>query len=140
MDGVSDNKVASSDPGEYANTAAGQIEEILHKRSERLTSLVRITTSVVSTDDLDKVLQVIGFETARFLHFDQIAVAVVDQLKGSYKIAASVGDKHFRLAGGAAASRTGGPALAGSAIEAVVESRQRMVWSQLPDGPRATLA
>ena len=133
MDGVSDNRVASSDPGEYANTAAGQIEEILHKRSERLTSLVRITTSVVSTDDLDKVLQVIGFEAARFLHFDQIAVAVIEPTKGSYRIIASVGDEHF----GQAASRSGGPVLAGSAIEAVVEGRQRLVWSQALDPPDA---
>ena len=134
MDETSNKKVAHRDPGDYANTAAGQLEQILQKRSERLTSLVRITTSVVSTDDLEKVLQVIGFEAARFIHFDQIAVAVIERPRAAYKIIASVGDDYL-----GSLSADGGRVLplAGSAVDAVAESRQRLTWSQLGDEPDA---
>ncbi len=135
-----DKKVAGGEAGDYVTAAADQIEQALHKGSERLRSLVRVTAAVVATDDLEKVLQVIGFEAARFLSFDQIAVAVVERAKGAYRIAASVGANC--LAPGsesgdkpAAGSRAVGVPLAGTAIEAVSGSRQRLVRPRLADDP-----
>jgi len=132
MDRTVDKNVVNGEPGDYVTDAAGQLEEILRKKSERLTSLVRITTSVVSTDDLEKV--------ARFIQFDQIAVAAIERGKGSYVIAASVGADVLALGGADGGPAANGPRaalfpLAGSAIEAVAESRQRLVRSRLGGEP-----
>ena len=134
MDRTVDKNMVSGEPGDYVTDAAGQLEEILRKNSERLTSLVRITTSVVSTDDLEKVLQVIGFETARFIQFDLIAVAAIERGRGSYRIVASVGADLLALDGGDG-SRAAPSPLAASALEAVAESRQRLVRPRLGGEP-----
>jgi len=68
---------------------AGHLERALQDKSERLASLVRTTTAIVSSDDLDSVLQVVGFEVARFMSFDRIAVAVIEWPRNIYRIVAS---------------------------------------------------
>ncbi|MFO7899911.1 MAG: hypothetical protein R6V58_12735 [Planctomycetota bacterium] len=69
--------------------AVRRLEAALQEKSDRLDSLVRIGTSVVSSDDFDHVLQVIGFEISRFLDFQHISVAVLEPTKRSYRLVAS---------------------------------------------------
>ena len=67
------------------DNAADQLENVLNQSSDRLAALVRINTSVVSSDEMEKVLMIIGFEIARFMSFDYIAVSAVERAKGMFR-------------------------------------------------------
>jgi len=106
---------------------AEELERALQEKSERLASLVRITTSIVSTDDLDSVLQVIGFEVARFLPFDHMELAVIERTRGVYRVGPAAGSGE---GDGVAAELF---PLPGSAVESIEQSREAMVVDRFDD-------
>lgn len=120
------NEQAAGVGADAVAEVARRLEQVLRENSERLASLVRTTTAVVSTDALDQVLQVIGFEVARFVLFDVIRLAVIERAHGIYRVVASAG----RDSGGPGASgvpRGEAFQLAGSAVEAIAGSRESVV-------------
>jgi len=133
------DKVAGPAPVPNLEAVAARLEQALQEKSDRLSALVRITTSVVSSDDLNSVLQVIGFEVARFMSFSQLSVAVIERAKGAYRIVASACREDGGGSGGAGLLSNGRPGvfpLPGSAVEAVAKDRRALVRRRL-DGDSA---
>ena len=132
MDSSADGRVLDKIAGDPLAEVVARLEEALQDKSERLSSLVRITTSVVSNDDLNSVLQVIGFELARFMSFDQISIAVMERTKGAYKVVAAA-----RCDGGPPGSGGEGRPevfpLPGSAVEFAATQRRPLVRRRLAD-------
>jgi len=113
--------------------AAERLEQALHEKSERLNALVRMTTAVVSAEDLDAVLQVVVFEMGRFFSVDYVAVAAVERAKGVYRVEASAGKGGVGEQPEAERplSDVRAVPLAGSAVDAVASGREALVLPAL---------
>lgn len=107
---------------------ATRLEQVLQEKSDRLASLVRTTTAVVSSDDLNSVLQVVGFEVAKFMSFDRITVTVIERAKGVYQALASVSRDGLAAVPWRSASAF---PLVGSVVEFVATTRQALVRQRL---------
>ncbi len=128
---MSDGQAAKKMENDPAAEAASRLARALEERSERLAALVRITTAVASSDDLGNVLQVVAFETARFIRFDVLGLALVDRKKGVYRLGPSVG-AGTQAAPPAEPSSPPEFPLVGSAVEWAVAHRQPLVRVTLP--------
>jgi len=121
--------------GDPMAEVVGHLERALQDKSERLASLVRTTTAIVSSDDLDSVLQVVGFEVARFMSFDRIAVAVIEWPRNIYRIVASA-SRDSTSGASPGDGRWQAFPLADSAVLSVVTTRNPYVRRRL-DGERS---
>lgn len=108
---------------------ANRLEQVLQEKSNRLASLLRTTTAIVSSDDLNSVLRVVAVEVAKFISFDRIIVTVIERAKGVYRVLASVS----RDGSETAAHRRSDVVfpLAGSIVESVAMGRQALVQRRL---------
>jgi hypothetical protein len=124
-------------PEDAMTDVAEHLEHELQQKSDRLASLVRTTTAVACNEDLGHVLQTVGFEVARFLPLDRVAVYVIQRGKGTYKVLTAAGGGKEGEEG---ASDAGGGdvfPLAGSAVELVAKSRRPLLRPQLGREPDA---
>jgi signal transduction histidine kinase/putative methionine-R-sulfoxide reductase with GAF domain len=112
--------------------AAARLEHALREKSERLSSLVRTTTAIVSADDLASVLHVIGFEVARFMAFDLIAVTGIERSRNIYRVLAT-SNRGSADEGSADAGWGHTHPLDGSAIDAVAAGREPVVCPELDE-------
>lgn len=133
MDDAAHRDSAGESAADAVALVAERLEQALQEKSDRLNSLVRITTAVVSSDDLDSTLQVIGFELARFLQFDRIQVAVVERRRGVYRVLAAASRDRAALSD----SRVERYPLPGSVVDAVVTTRRPLLRGRLADLPPA---
>lgn len=71
----------------------GQTDETLRRRIDHLTSLTRISRELSSTQDIDRILQVVYDEALRTTRASCGTILILDErLEGEYKITAHVGD------------------------------------------------
>ncbi len=113
-------------------TAAERLEAELRDKSERLDTLTRISTAAVSTEELDRVLEVVAAELAPFLTVSYVSVAVLEPPKRSYQLmASSVTDPETgELATESTDDRF---PLAGSAVQHVVGTRMPVIRHDLAE-------
>ncbi len=126
------SSVQNGRPSPPVGDVVARLEQALREKSERLASLVRTTTAIVSAEDLDGVIHIVGFEIARFMAFDLIAVTAIERALNIYRVETT---SHRASADAemtdADWSRT--YPLDGSAVAEVAADREPLVCPELND-------
>lgn len=90
---------------------AEQLRTAAQRRTEEIAALTRITTAITGPPDLDRIIQVVAFELAKFYPFDRLALLLRQAESDSYSTRA------FSVDGSSTQDHTTVSPVAGSAVE-----------------------
>ncbi len=111
---------------------AGQLRRTVRQKSEQITALTRIATSISSGSDLDKVLQIVIFEIGKLVDFDFLCVVMVDDAGETYRVVSAAGDPISELSHGSVMP------FASSIFEAVTNDRKLQAVNDLEEEQHGT--